>query len=140
MDEILKKAEAFAREKHNGQVDKSGAPYIEHPIAVASKLDGEIEKVVAMLHDTVEDTSATIEEIRSEFGNEVADAVDVLTHDKGVSYMEYIRGIWKNSLARKVKMADLEHNMDLSRLSSVGEADLKRLEKYKAAYKILEDK
>lgn len=139
MDELLKKAEAFAEEKHAGQVDKAGTPYIEHPRAVAAMLDSTEEKVVAFLHDVVEDTDTTVDDVRDEFGDEIADAVDVITHRDGVSYMDYVRSIWKNSLARKVKLADLTHNMDLSRLDYVTEADKRRVEKYKKAYKILSE-
>jgi len=137
MSDLLKKAEAFASEMHSGQVDRGGVPYIEHPKAVASKLEGETEKVVAWLHDVVEDTEATVQEIREMFGDEVADAVSVLTHEEGVPYLDYIRKIKGNEIARKVKMADLSHNMDVSRLPILTDADWKRVEKYKKAYDIL---
>ena len=139
MNDLLKKAEAFAIEKHAGQVDRAGASYIEHPRAVAGKVSGEIEKVVAMLHDVVEDTDATVEQIREMFGDEVADAVAVLTRDKGEPYMAYIRKIKGNEIARKVKMADLSHNMDVSRLPIITDADWKRVEKYKKAYELLSE-
>ena len=135
----VEEAEAFATKMHEGQTDKAGRPYIEHPRAVASKVGGEKEKVVAWLHDTVEDTPATIEQIREMFGDEIADAVAAMTHDKSVPYMDYVRNIKKNPIARKVKMADLSHNMDLSRLANVTEQDLERMEKYKKAYEILKD-
>lgn len=135
----VEEAEAFAAKMHEGQTDKAGRPYIEHPRAVASMVDGETEKVVAWLHDTVEDTPATIEQIREMFGDEIADAVAAMTHDKSVPYMDYVRNIKKNPIARKVKMADLSHNMDLSRLANVTEQDLERMEKYKKAYEILKD-
>lgn len=137
MSDLLKKADLFAAEKHSGQVDKAGKPYIEHPRAVAAKLNDETEKIVALLHDTVEDTDATIEEICEEFGDEVAEAVGYLTHDKSVPYMDYIRSIWENRLARSVKLADLSHNMDLSRLPVVTEKDRERIEKYRKAVEIL---
>ena len=135
----VEEAEAFATKMHEGQTDKAGRPYIEHPRAVASKVDGEKEKVVAWLHDTVEDTPATIEQIREMFGDEIADAVAAMTHDKNIPYMDYVRNIKKNPIARKVKMADLSHNMDLSRLANVTDEDLERVEKYKKAYEILKD-
>ena len=135
----VEEAEAFATKMHEGQTDKAGRPYIEHPRAVASKVGGEKEKVVAWLHDTVEDTPATIEQIREMFGDEIADAVAAMTHDKSVPYMDYVRNIKKNPIARKVKMADLSHNMDLSRLANVTDEDLERVEKYKKAYEILKD-
>ena len=137
MDDLLKMAEVFASEKHKGQVDRAGKPYINHPMAVADSVDGVKEKTVAWLHDTVEDSGATISEIREIFGDDIAEAVSCLTHDLRVPYMEYIRGIKKNELARVVKLADLKHNMDLSRLDNVSDVDLKRVEKYKRAYELL---
>ena len=140
MSKRVKKALEFATEKHKGQLDRAGKPYIEHPKAVAKMLKGEDEKIVAMLHDTVEDTDATIEEIRSKFGEKIADAVKCLTHENGVPYMDYIRGIKGNELARKVKLADLTHNMDLNRLPEVTDKDIERIEKYKEAYEFLASK
>lgn len=127
----------FASEKHKGQVDRAGKPYIDHPKAVAKMLKGEDEKIVALLHDTVEDSDATVDEIRSRFGSRIADAVSCLTHDPGVPYMDYVKGIKGNALARRVKLADLTHNMDLSRLPEVTDADLARIDKYKEAYNFL---
>ena len=130
-------ADKYAEEKHRGQTDKAGLPYITHPRAVAAQLDGETEKIVGLLHDTVEDTDATVVEIRALFGDEVADAVQCLTHDNSVPYMEYVAKIKENELARKVKLADLTHNMDLSRIPHVTEKDEARLAKYRAAYALL---
>lgn len=130
-------AEAFAKEKHFGQFDRAGIPYIEHPRAVAAQMETDVEKVVAFLHDTVEDTNTTLDEIRNKFGTEIADAVECLTHRKGVPYMDYVVGIKGNDLARKVKLADLSHNMDLSRLPNVTDKDRERVEKYRAAYDFL---
>ena len=137
--ELLKKAESFASMMHEGQFDRGGIPYIEHPRFVASKVSGEKEKVVAWLHDVVEDTEATAEQIREMFGDEIADAVDVMTHKRGVPYMDYVRGIKGNKIARAVKMEDLSHNMDVSRLPTITEADWRRVEKYKKAYSILKE-
>ena len=139
MSEMLKRAEEFATLVHGGQMDRAGAPYIDHPRAVAAKVDGETEKIVAWLHDTVEDTDATIEQIERLFGAEVAGAVALLTHDKSESYMDYVRKIKGNEIARKVKMADLSHNMDVSRLPIITDADWKRVEKYKKAYDLLSE-
>lgn len=132
---------AFAAEKHKGQVDRAGVDYIEHPKAVAGLLKEptEDEIIVALLHDTVEDTDATADEIRSLFGDAVADAVACMTHRTGVPYMDYVSGIKKNAIAWKVKMADLTHNMDLSRLPDITDADRERVEKYKAAYRMLSE-
>ena len=139
MNELLKKAEEYATLMHSGQVDRAGESYIEHPRAVAAKVNGETEKIVAWLHDTVEDTDATIEQIESMFGAEVAGAVALLTHDKSEPYMDYVRRIKGNEIARKVKMADLSHNMDVSRLPIITDADWKRVDKYKKAYDLLSE-
>lgn len=118
---------------HDGQYDKGGSPYILHPIAVARQVSGENEKVLALLHDTVEDTDVTNEEVRKQFGSEIADALDCLTHRDGESYGEYLSRVMTNKLAITVKLADLHNNMDLSRIKNPTEKDRKRLEKYKAA-------
>ena len=137
MSDRVRKAVAFATEKHQGQVDRAGQPYIGHPLAVAKMVKGEDEKIVAVLHDTVEDSDATVEEIRAKFGDKVAEAVSCLTHRPGVPYMDYVKGIKGNNLARVVKLADLTHNMDLRRLPEVTDEDMKRIEKYKKAYDYL---
>jgi (p)ppGpp synthase/HD superfamily hydrolase len=96
------------------------------------------EKVVGYLHDTVEDTDVTVEEIRTVFGDEIADAVALMTHADGVPYMDYVKEIGKNPLARKVKLADLTHNMDISRIPDPTQKDYNRIEKkYKPAYECL---
>jgi (p)ppGpp synthase/HD superfamily hydrolase len=96
------------------------------------------EKTVGYLHDTVEDTDVTVEEIRAVFGDEIADAVALMTHTDGVPYMDYVKEIGKNPLARKVKLADLTHNMDISRIPDPTQKDYNRIEKkYKPAYECL---
>ena len=139
MMDLLRKAAEFATAVHAGQVDKSGVAYIEHPRAVAAMLDDDMGKIVAYLHDVVEDAGVSVDEVRTEFGDEVAEAVDVLTRRDGVSYMDYIRSVKKNELARRVKIADLMHNMDLSRLSEVTDEDLSRVRKYRKALAVLRD-
>ena len=137
------KAMRLAYAAHHGQLDKSGAPYIFHPIHLAEAMDDEFSCCVALLHDTVEDTWVTIEDIRREFPAEVADAVALMTHDDSVDYFEYVRAIGKNPIAKKVKLADLAHNSDLSRIvgTDINESKLDILrEKYRKAQKILEDK
>ena len=137
MSEKVMLADRFAEGKHAGQKDKAGLPYVEHPRAVAARVESEEEKIVALLHDTVEDTDATIDEIRELFGSTIADAVALLTHDDSVPYMEYVAKVKENPIARAVKLADLTHNMDLSRIPHVTERDLQRIEKYKKAYELL---
>ncbi len=130
-------AKQFATRAHAGQVDKEGLPYITHPIKVASLVDGYDEKIVAYLHDTVEDTDVKIEEIKELFGEKIADAVAHMTHTKNKDYYEYINHLSENEIAVKVKMADLTHNMDISRIPNPQERDYERLEKYKKVYKML---
>lgn len=116
---------------HDGQYDKGGSPYILHPIAVAKQVTDEKEKILALLHDTVEDTNVTNDDIRKEFGNTIADALDCLTHREGESYDSYIDRVCTNPLAIDVKLADLHNNMDLSRIQNPTDKDLARVEKYK---------
>ena len=124
----------IATEAHKGQVDKAGIPYINHPLTVASFVDTEEEKIVALLHDTIEDTNITEQDlIDYGFPNEIVEAVKLLTHNKNVPYMDYVAKIKDNELARKVKIADLTHNSDLSRLKEITEKDKKRYEKYQKA-------
>lgn len=136
--ERIEVARLIAAIAHRRQRDKSGMPYILHPEKVASLLDAPEEKIVGYLHDTVEDTSVEIEDIRGFFGDEIADAVAAMTHEDGVPYMEYVRKLAANPLARRVKMADLTHNMDITRIPDPTPEDYKRIEeKYKPAYEYL---
>ena len=113
--QLIRKALMIAYQAHKDQVDKAGKPYIFHPLHVAEQMDDEYTCCVALLHDTVEDTDVTIEDIRDLFPKEVADAIARLTHDKHVRYMEYVKKIKVDPIARKVKLADLKHNMDVHR-------------------------
>lgn len=117
-EEELRKAEAVARERHAGQVDKGGHPYIDHPKRVASIVPTDLEKTVAWLHDTVEDTGYTEVMMRSDgFSDEVVEAVMAITHRPHEPYMEYIDRVFRNRVARSVKISDIIDNMDMSRLS-----------------------
>jgi (p)ppGpp synthase/HD superfamily hydrolase len=136
--EMIAAARLIAKLAHKGQKDKAGIDYFTHPEAVAAMLETPEEKVVGYLHDTVEDTDVTVEEIRTVFGDEIADAVALMTHADGVPYMDYVKEIGKNPLARKVKLADLTHNMDISRIPNPTQRDYDRIEKkYKPAYEYL---
>lgn len=138
--EMVDKAERLAIKAHAGQKDKAGKDYFEaHVAVVANGIIGDpVAKAAAFLHDTVEDTSVTIEDIRAEFPKEVADAVDVLTHRKGMSYAEYLWRIQQNRTAVKVKLSDLRSNMDVKRLQQpLSEKDISRTRKYKRAYLML---
>ena len=123
----------IAKEAHAGQVDKAGKDYILHPITVASYMDTDVEKTIAYLHDVLEDTSVTVDELRNHFSNEIVDTVITLTHRKDESYFEYIQRISKSKLAKKLKVADLLHNLDITRIKEPSKQDYERLEKYKKA-------
>lgn len=135
---MLKIMKAFivAIKAHQGQKDKGGKPYILHPIRVALNVKGKDERIVALLHDVIEDTSYTIDDLDF-LSEEQRKALLLLTHDDNVPYMEYIVELKKNKIASKVKLADLEQNMNLKRLKTISNKDLKRLEKYKRAKEIL---
>ena len=138
--EMVDKAKRLAIKAHAGQKDKAGKDYFEaHVSVVANSIIGDpVSKAAAFLHDTVEDTSVTIEDIRAEFPKEVADAVDALTHRKGMSYAEYLWRIQQNPAAVKVKLSDLRSNMDVKRLPQpLSEKDISRTRKYKRAYLML---
>lgn len=139
--EKTKRAMQIACEAHYGQVDKSGFPYIFHPFHLAEQMDTEEECIVALLHDTVEDTSVTIEQLEKEgFSSNVIQAIKLLTHDKSVDYLEYVRNLKNNPIARKVKLADLRHNSDPARgIKNPTERDKLRQQKYKKAIAILND-
>lgn len=139
--ELTKKALKISFEAHKNQVDKSGMPYVYHPFHLAEQMDAEETVIVALLHDVVEDTDYTLEDIRAMgFSDSVIDALALMTHDKSVPYMDYVAKIKSNPIAKAVKLADLKHNSDLSRLSIVDEKAVKRVEKYTEAIKLLTDK
>ena len=137
--ENTKKAMKIAYNAHRGQEDKSGVPYIYHPIHLAEHLGKEEECIVALLHDVVEDTEVTFEQLEKEFSKKVIEALKLLTHDDSVEYMDYIRKLKNNPIARNVKLADLKHNSDKTRLTKITEKDIKRLAKYQEAIKILNE-
>ena len=129
---------SIARKAHEGQLDKAGVDYIEHPIYVASQVDTEEEKAVALLHDVIEDSPVSAEELlQAGLPETVVTAVQVLTKKKEQDYQTYLETVKKNPLERVVKLADLKHNSDLSRLSSITEKDRERLKKYKKAIDFL---
>lgn len=123
----------IATKAHKGQVDKVGRNYIEHPITVASMCSNENEKIVALLHDVIEDSELTLEEIKSYgFDDEVVEALEVITKTKELVYQEYISKVKNNAIARVVKIADMTHNSDLSRLGNIND-DIARFKKYQKA-------
>lgn len=141
---LTKKAMRIAYEAHHGQVDKVGVPYIFHPMHLAEQMKEEYTTCAALLHDVVEDTDYTLEDLEKlGFCQEILDALALMTHDPKVPYMEYVRALRKNPIARKVKMADLKHNSDLNRIEISDEAARakaeKRVEKYRIAQEILQE-
>lgn len=134
MRDDVKLAHEIAKRAHKGQVDKAGAPYIVHPETVASFVTKDDEKIVAYLHDVIEDTPCQLKDLENAgFSSEIIKAVDLLTRKTGQSYKQYLKLVKTNVLARVVKLADLKHNSDLSRLTHVTENDIKRLKKYQDA-------
>ena len=130
----LDRAIELAKQHHEGQTDKAGKPYIEHPLRVMNQVESEEEKIVAVLHDIVEDTDISLDDLRNEgFSEEVVSAVECLTKQDGENYDSYIERISFNPLAVKIKLADLEDNSDLTRLPEVTDKDLERIEKYDKA-------
>lgn len=125
---------------HSGQKDKSGVPYIYHVTHVAEQMNTEDETIVALLHDTLEDTELNPNYIKDNCGEHILEAVKLLTHKKNEPYFDYIMKIKDNPLARKVKIADLQHNIDLTRIANPSDKDFKRVEKYKKALEILKMK
>ena len=131
MNELILRALEIARKAHIGQVDKAGAPYINHPIKVASMVDEPDEKMVAYLHDVVEDTDVSLEDLRKEgFDETVIVAIDCITHREGEPRDEYLERVKSNRLARVVKLADLKHNSDISRIPNPTEKDYARRDRY----------
>ena len=120
--------------KHWKQKDRAGKRYIWHPIHVMLNVKGYNEKIVALLHDIVEDTDVTIPDLKNlKFSKEVIEAVDVISKKKNQEYFSYLELIKNNNIARKVKIADLKHNSDLKRLKSITQNDIDRAIKYKKA-------
>ena len=127
---------------HKKQVDKSGVPYVFHPFHVAEQMTTEASTIVALLHDVVEDTKYTLDDIAAlGFGKEIVEAVALMTHEKDVPYMDYVAKLKDNPIAREVKLADLAHNSDPARLGKIkGKNKRKakeRLEKYQKAMAFL---
>ncbi len=134
----VKKAALIAYEAHSGAFDKAGMPYIFHPIHIAEQMDDEDSVITALLHDVIEDSSIILEDIEhAGFSENVKNALEAITKTAGESYFEYIGRVKQNTLAAKVKLCDLKHNSDISRISNPSEEDFRRLEKYKKAIEIL---
>jgi (p)ppGpp synthase/HD superfamily hydrolase len=131
---------SIAIKAHKGQRDKGENPYILHPIAVMNRVKTIEEKIVAVLHDVIEDTEVTLEQLREQgFSEEIIDAIHLLTRSEEDSYEEFIEKTIKNGISRNVKIADIKENMNLARIKEPTENDYKRLEKYRIALKKLEN-
>jgi (p)ppGpp synthase/HD superfamily hydrolase len=137
---MTKKAMRLCFLAHRDQVDKSGIPYVFHPIHLAEQMTDEDTTVVALLHDVVEDTHYTLEDLAAMgFSRQVLDAIGLMTHTDGVPYMDYVAKIKENPIARAVKLADLRHNSDLTRLDTVDDKAKARAQKYAQAIALLKE-
>jgi (p)ppGpp synthase/HD superfamily hydrolase len=134
----IEDAISIAAHAHKGQKDKAGAPYLLHPLRMMLRMDTEAAMMAAVLHDVVEDTEWTLERLREAgFSDEVLEAVDCLTHREGESYEQFVERVRTNPIARQIKIADLEDNMNVRRINQLGPKDLERLEKYHRAWRVL---
>ena len=135
---MTKQAMKLCFEAHKDQQDKSGLPYVFHPFHLAEQMQDEVTCTVALLHDVVEDTEYTFDDLADMgFPPVVLEALRLLTHEESVPYMDYVRKIKQNPVAAEVKLADLQHNSDLSRMDAVTEQALIRREKYLQAIALL---
>ena len=136
--DLTKKALKLCFEAHKNQVDKTDMPYVFHPFHLAEQMTNEISTICALLHDVIEDTEYTFNDLRNMgFPEEAIDALTLLTHEDNVPYMEYVEKISTNPVAKQVKLADLRHNSDLTRLNVIDEKALERNEKYQKAIALL---
>ncbi|MBF0178343.1 MAG: HD domain-containing protein [Magnetococcales bacterium] len=140
MPTFLEQAIAIALQAHQGQTDKTGEPYILHPLRLMLRLSSNAERIVAVLHDVVEDTPITLDDLRQYgFSEEILAAVDLLTHRPEESYESYVARLTKNPLARRVKLADLHDNMDLRRFPTEPlPKDWERMARYQRAWMVLQ--
>ncbi len=136
--QLTKKAMNIAYNAYKDLYDKGGVPYIIHPFCVAEKMKDEKTTVAALLHDVVEDTNLTFDDLRKEgIPEDIIEALTLLTHNSNEDYMEYIYKIKNNPIACAVKKEDIIHNSDITRLNNITEKDIKRIEKYKIALEFL---
>lgn len=132
---LLGRAVAIAATAHQGQLDKANAPYIMHPLRIMMRCQTILEQIVAILHDVVEDSGWTLEQLAAEgFPDEAIAAIDCLTHRPNETYDESIDRVLLNPLATRIKRYDLEDNMTLTRMKALGEKDLERLQRYHKAH------
>jgi (p)ppGpp synthase/HD superfamily hydrolase len=130
----LERAIAIAAEAHQGQTDKAGAPYILHPLRIMLTLNTNEERITAVLHDIVEDRGWTFDRLRAEgFSDRIVNAIDSVTRRPDETYEEFVARAAKNPIGRRIKLADLKDNSDLSRIKNPSDLDYKRFEKYQRA-------
>ena len=137
---LTKKALRLCFDAHKEQTDKTGLPYVFHPFHLAEQMTDELSIVCALLHDVVEDTSLTLDDLsKMGFPARVTEVLSLLTHDPDLPYFDYVAAIATDPVAKRVKLADLRHNSDLSRMdaSEIDEWAIKRTEKYKKAIEML---
>lgn len=135
---MIEKALKTALSAHKGQLDKADQPYILHPLRLMMRMSTETEMIVAILHDVLEDSALMPRDLRLKgFSEEVVEAVVLLTRNRNMDYMSFIAELKHNPIARKVKMADLEDNMNLLRLPFIREPDIRRVQKYHQALTFL---
>jgi len=120
----------MALDAHEGQTDKSGGTYILHPLRLMQKVETREEKMVALLHDVVEDSERTFEDLEEEFSEEIISAVKSMTKKDGETYKEFIQRARQNDIAREVKKADIRDNLNVERLEELEDSDLQRIKKY----------
>ena len=136
---MLEKAILIALKAHNGQKDKAGKSYILHPLRVMLCFEKEEQQIVAVLHDVLEHSQITKQDLqKAGFCNEIIEAVVCLTKKERECYFDYIKRVKQNTIARAVKLADLEDNMNLERIQNITQEDVLRVEKYKKAKQMLQ--
>lgn len=134
----LEKAIEIAARAHRDQRDKNGAPYILHPLRIMVRMPSLETMTIAVLHDVVEDSDITLDDLRREgFGEAIVAGVDCLTRRPREDYADYIERVKQNPLAVQVKLGDLEDNMNLQRLDRLQESDFKRVMKYHDTFQML---
>lgn len=135
----LEDAIALAVKAHQGQLDKNGQPYILHPLRVMFRLEGDVEKIVGILHDVVEDSDLTFEDLREMgYGDDIIEALDGVTRRNDETYDEFVQRSRQHPISLRVKLADLEDNMDIRRLPvEIREQDFERLKRYRRAWEVL---
>ncbi|UYZ83921.1 GTP pyrophosphokinase [Entomomonas sp. E2T0] len=136
----LAEALDIAFNAHKGQTDKAGQPYILHPLRLMFSLEDDKSKIVALLHDVIEDTTITIEDLKNKgFPQDIIEAIEALTKQPNETYQEFIERVSNNELAKTVKIADLKDNMNLTRLTELSNKDIERIEKYHKSLNYLQN-